>query len=217
MPLKPLKQKRSDGWLFLLWWQVFGPSALSRNQLQVIKRKWFLHYVLYLEPMKDRNDKKWIAIIILIASLVFFVMGFMYPLLQSGFSIGPFTIKSDYVYISTSFRYFFDKGEIFIGLLLLFFTIIFPIIKYIFLFITLLGRKLPRHSIFATALEIINKWSMLDVFVVAVLILNMKFDSSIIVSKLEAGTTLFAVSVVLLMTSSFIARKMIIQKEESGK
>lgn len=58
---------------------------------------------------------------------------------------------------------------------------------------------------------------MLDVFVVAVLILNMKFDSSIIVSRLEAGTTLFAVSVVLLMTSSFIARKMIIQKEESGK
>lgn len=58
---------------------------------------------------------------------------------------------------------------------------------------------------------------MLDVFVVAVLILNMKFDSSIIVSKLEAGTTLFAVSVVLLMTSSFIARKMIIQKEEASK
>jgi uncharacterized paraquat-inducible protein A len=52
---------------------------------------------------------------------------------------------------------------------------------------------------------------MLDVFVVAVLILNMKFDSSIIVSKLEAGTTLFAMSVVLLMTSSFIAKKMIDQ------
>lgn len=176
-----------------------------------------MHYVLYLDPMKDSSDRKWVAIIILVASLIFFVMGFMYPLLQSGFGIGPFTIKSDYVYISTSFRYFFDKGEVFIGLLLLFFTIIFPILKYIFLFITLLGRTLPRHGAFATALEIINKWSMLDVFVVAVLILNMKFDSSIIVSKLEAGTTLFAVSVVLLMTSSFIARRMIIKKEETGK
>ena len=62
---------------------------------------------------------------ILIVSLLFFLLGFMYPLLQSGFGIGPFTIKSDYVYISTSFRYFFDKGEVFIGLLLLFFTIIF--------------------------------------------------------------------------------------------
>ena len=154
---------------------------------------------------------------ILIVSLLFFLLGFMYPLLQSGFGIGPFTIKSDYVYISTSFRYFFDKGEVFIGLLLLFFTIIFPIIKYVFLFLTLMGRKLPRHGAVATALEIINKWSMLDVFVVAVLILNMKFDSSIIVSKLEIGTTLFAISVLFLMTSSFIARKMIDDKPEPDK
>ncbi len=167
--------------------------------------------------MKQGNDRRWIAIIVLIASLIFFILGFMYPLLQSGFGIGPFTIKSDYVYISTSFRYFFDKGEVFIGLLLLFFTIIFPIIKYIFLFLTLLGRKTPRHGAVATALEIINKWSMLDVFVVAVLILNMKFDSDIIVSKLEAGTTLFAVSVLLLMTSSFIAKKMIDNKQDPEK
>ncbi|MEO7984678.1 MAG: paraquat-inducible protein A [Bacteroidota bacterium] len=167
--------------------------------------------------MNHRNDKKWIAIMILVASLIFFILGFMYPLLQTGFGIGPFTIKSDYVYISTSFRYFFDKGEVFIGFLLLFFTIIFPILKYIFLFLTLLGRKIPRHGVVATALEIINKWSMLDVFVVAVLILNMKFDSSIIVSRLESGTTLFAVSVLLLMTSSFVARKMIIVQEQSGK
>jgi paraquat-inducible protein A len=159
--------------------------------------------------MKAVTDKKMISIIILIASLIFFVLGFNYPLLQSGFGIGPFTFKSDYVYISTSFRYFFNKGEVFVGFLLLFFTIIFPVIKYIFLFLTLLGRKVPRHGTVATALEIINKWSMLDVFVVAVLILNMKFDSTIIVSKLESGTTLFAISVVLLMTSSFIAKKIV--------
>ncbi len=146
---------------------------------------------------------------LLIVSLCFFILGFMYPLLRTGFGIGPFTIKEDYVYISTSFRYFFDNGEVFIGLLLLFFTIIFPIIKYIFLFLTLSGRKMPRHTAIATALEIINKWSMLDVFVVAVLILNMKFGSAIIVSRLESGTTLFAISVLLLMTSSLIARKMI--------
>lgn len=159
--------------------------------------------------MKGTNDRRWIALLVLIVSAVFFALGFMYPLLQSGFGIGPFTIKKDYVYISTSFRYFFDQGEVFIGLLLLFFTIIFPVIKYIFLFATLLGRKIPRHHFVSTALEIINKWAMLDVFVVAVLILNMKFDSTIIISKLEAGTTLFAISVILLMTSSFVAKKLI--------
>ena len=154
---------------------------------------------------------------VLIASALFFIMGFMFPLLKTGYGIGPFTLKSDYIYLSTSFRFFFDKGEVFIGFLLLFFTIIFPILKYIFLFLTLLGRKLPRNHFFSTALEIINKWSMLDVFVVAVLILNMKFDSTIIVSKLENGTSLFAISVVLLMISSYITRKMIDQQRNPGK
>ena len=58
---------------------------------------------------------------------------------------------------------------------------------------------------------------MLDVFVVAVIILNMKFDSDIILSKLGSGTTLFAISVVLLMTSSFIAGKLINQQEKTEK
>jgi paraquat-inducible protein A len=163
--------------------------------------------------MKNRIDRKAAALIVLFVSILFFAMGFMYPLLQTGFGIGPFTLRRDYIYLSTSFRYFFDKGEVFIGFLLLFFTIIFPILKYIFLLLTLLGQRFPRHHYISTVLEIINKWSMLDVFVVAVLILNMKFDSTIIISKLESGTTLFAISVVLLMASSFIARKFIAQQQ----
>lgn len=131
----------------------------------------------------------------------------MFPLLQTGYGIGPIRIKSEYIYLSSSFNYFFDKGEFFIGFLLLFFTIIFPILKYIFLFITLLGKKLPRHQLMSTALDIINKWSMLDVFIVALVLLNMKFDSAIIVSEMESGTTLFALSIVLMMISSFIIRK----------
>lgn len=163
--------------------------------------------------MKKADNRKWTAVLLLLASILFFVLGFMYPLLQSGFSIGPFTIKRDYVFLSTSFRYFFDKGELFIGLLLLFFTIIFPILKYIFLILTLAGRRFPRHHWVGDILEVINKWAMLDVFVVAVLILNMKFDSNIIISKLEVGTTLFAVSVVLLMICSMVAGKLLRQQK----
>src|ERR1700741_3537667 len=128
--------------------------------------------------MINENDRKRTAVIILIASAIFFSMGFMFPLLKTGYGIGPVTLSKDYVYLSSSFRYFFDHGEIFIGILLLFFTILFPILKYIFLFLTLFGHKFPRHHSISIILEIINKWAMLDVFVVAVLILNMKFDSN---------------------------------------
>src|SRR5688572_19090447 len=153
---------------------------------------------------KDRNS---IALTVLVASALFFAMGFMFPLLQTGYGVGPIRLQSEDIYLSTSFQFFFDKGEFFVGSVLLFFTIIFPVLKYIFLFVTLLGKKLPKQRFLGTALEIINKWSMLDVFVVAVLLLNMKFDSTFIVSDLQAGTTLFELSIVLMMAASFIARK----------
>jgi paraquat-inducible protein A len=167
--------------------------------------------------MKKRDDQKWMALLLLITSALFFCMGFMFPLLKTGYGIGPFTIRADYIYISSSFRYFFGHGEAFIGVLLLFFTIIFPVIKYIFLFVTLSGFTLPKRRFLNTALEIINKWAMLDVFVVALLILNMKFDSTIIVSKLQSGTTLFAISVVLMMVSSIITGKFSLQPPEMNK
>ena len=74
---------------------------------------------------------------------------------------------------------------------------------------------MPRHLRVSTALEIINKWAMLDVFVVAVLILNMKFDSVIIISKLEHGTTLFAISIVLMMICSFVTGKALREQNQS--
>ena len=167
--------------------------------------------------MKANENTRWIAIMLLAASGLFFVLGLNYPLLQTGYGIGPITIKSDYVYLFTSFQYFFAQGEIFIGFLLLFFTIIFPILKYFFLAITLAGRRLPRHHTVNTVLEIINKWAMLDVFVVAVLILNMKFDSAIILSKLQVGTSLFAISIILLMACSFIIQRSLRRGEPTDK
>ncbi len=158
--------------------------------------------------MRSEADKRWTAIIILIVSAIFFGLGLMYPILQTGYGIGPITLRQEKIYLASSFNYFFDQGEVFVGFILLFFTLIFPILKYIFLFYLLSGRTIPRQGPISTVLEIINKWSMLDVFVVAVLILNMKFSSDIIISRLEAGTSLFAVSVLLLMVASFLARKL---------
>ena len=155
-----------------------------------------------------RNDKRLTAIIVLSLSAFFFVLGMMYPLMQTGYGIGPITLRQEKIYLISSFSYFFNQGEVFIGLILLFFTIIFPVIKYLFLFYVLAEHKLPAQKSVTNLLEIINKWSMLDVFVVAVLILNMKFSSEIIISRLEAGTSLFAISIVLLMTASLVAGRM---------
>ena len=137
------------------------------------------------------HEKKTVALTLLAVSIFFFVMGLTLPILQSGFSLGPIRLRQEFIYLGTSYNYFFEQGEYFIGVLLLFFTIIFPTLKYIFLLLTLGGLRLKGHQGLGIIMEVINKWAMLDVFVVAVLILNLKFDSNLIVSKVESGTTYF--------------------------
>lgn len=157
-----------------------------------------------MNPGSLISDRKAAAAILWTSSLIFFILGFNYPMLESGFGIGPFTFKHDYIYLGSSFNYFFSRGEIFIGSILLTFTIILPILKYVLVLLTLTGRHYRR---FQVVMEIIQKWAMLDVFVVAVLILNLKFDSTVIISRLGSGTSLFALSVILLMICSLVLKQ----------
>lgn len=161
--------------------------------------------------MLKPGDKKTFAWISLIISIFFFIMGLTHPILQSGYGFGPIRLRQEFIYLGSSFKYFFKEGEYFVGALLLIFTLIFPITKYLFLGVTLMNQKLTKRFAIGNFLDILNKWAMLDVFVVALLILNMKFDSDIIVSELEAGTTYFAISIVLLMITSRLIKKLSIK------
>ena len=86
------------------------------------------------------------------------------------------------------------------------FSIVFPILKYLVLATKIIGIKLPGSGILHILLEIINKWAMLDVFVVSLLILSLKMDghSMILWSGLGIGTTYFAASIVGLLVTTFI-------------
>lgn len=158
--------------------------------------------------MSKNIIRKLSLLLLLAASIFFFVMGLTHPILESGlgFLYGLVTINHEYIYLSGAFSYFFNKGEVFIGVLLLVFTIIMPILKYIFLLLAIFNVRFKKQKTVTAALDVINKWSMLDVFVVALVILNMKFGSKVIISNLKEGTTYFAISVVLLMVCSFLLK-----------
>jgi paraquat-inducible protein A len=152
--------------------------------------------------------KKTYLLLLLAASVCFFIMGLNHPILETGLGLlnGRVTINHEFIYLSTAFRYFFNKGEVFIAVLLLVFTIILPVIKYIFITLAVFNIRFRNDTAFFIVLDVVNKWSMLDVFVVALVLLNMKFDSLVVISNLKAGTTYFAISVLLLMVASLILK-----------
>jgi paraquat-inducible protein A len=104
-----------------------------------------------------------------------------------------------------SLELFWELKEYFLFFLVLIFTLVFPATKYVFL---ILNRLLSKQWM-ASLLSKITKWSMLDVFVVAVMLLAFKMDSGIIQFKIEVGTYYIAISVLL----SLLIPKKSIQKE----
>jgi paraquat-inducible protein A len=153
--------------------------------------------------------KKQIAIVLYLCSIILFILGLINPVLENSFLVG---LSKKSIYLLSSIQYFFDEKEYFIGILILTFTVIFPIFKYIFIALRFLNVKFGQTKWVVYLIEIINKWAMLDVFVVALIIVNMKFNSLIISASIEIGTTFFAISVLLLMFASWILRK---HEEES--
>jgi paraquat-inducible protein A len=142
---------------------------------------------------------KFPAILLYLASIAFFVYGMLSPIMSSTM----FLLYKKDIYLIDSVGFFFDEGELFIGVLILIFTFILPILKYIYLGLKLLGVRFAPSRISEIIIDIINKWAMLDVFVVALIIINMKMNSAIIKSTLKMGATYFAISIILLMICSF--------------
>ena len=139
--------------------------------------------------------------LILLISIVFFVLGLIYPLLSTKQQVLGIVLKYKEVRLFDSIRMFYESNDYLLSLVILLFTIVLPIIKFIEL-INRIHKFINIPKKINNFLHFIDKWSMLDVFLVALLLLNFKMDSNIIVMKLKIGTTFIALSVIIRMLSS---------------
>jgi paraquat-inducible protein A len=136
------------------------------------------------------HKKKILGTATLIFSIVFFAMGMYFPLLSTHKQI---IFKFNYTEISVfqSITMFWEDKEYFLAAIILLFTFIIPVIKYIELIFRTISNKESTKTI-----QNLDKWNMLDVFLVALLLLNFKMNSNIIVMQLKIGTTFIALSVI---------------------
>ena len=145
--------------------------------------------------------KKILIYVVLFTSIILFILGLYYPILSTKTEILGFTLKHENIWLFTSIKYFFNNEEYLLGAVILFFTFLFPIIKYLDLINRVTGfieiNEKTEHI-----LSLTDKWSMLDVFIVALLILNYKMNSSIIFMSIQTGTTFLAASIILRMSIS---------------
>jgi len=122
------------------------------------------------------------------ASFTLYIIALFSPLLKSR----RFLVYHEAPNVFESISFFLSKNEGFIALLLIVFVLVFPLAKYI---LTGLAIFTKMDTKLTPIIAKVGKWSMLDVFVVAVIVVNFKMNSAIVKMEIAHGTVLFALAV----------------------
>ncbi len=143
--------------------------------------------------------------VLLLLSFVLFLIGIFVPVL----TFKKFFIFSSQVSIITGLFQLFSEGYPILFVLIFGFSIVLPLFKLLFL-IGLVNGLFPhpdRHKKILHWIAQYGKWSMMDVFVVALLIVTVRLRAMADV-KVHFGLYAFAASVILTMiaTSKIIKR-----------
>ena len=137
-----------------------------------------------------------------ILTLALFVSSLVSPL----FTLEKFYFFSNTVTLLSALEDLLKKGHVILFLIIFVFSILFPLFK---LSIMLYIWNAPAGAIVQKLLKLIHhlgKWSMLDVFVVALMIVSIKFDQVAEV-KIHYGLYLFLSAVILSMLISAVSTR----------
>jgi len=147
----------------------------------------------------DKFNKSLINVMLILATVVF-AIGVWAPILTLKkliFVKSTFSVLSGIVQL-------FSEGQYGLFVLITGFTLLLPAVKMIVLFTALNGkRELEWQRRYVGWLSLLGKWSMLDVFVVAILIASVKLGS-IASIEIHYGLYLFAASVLMMMVSTHL-------------
>ncbi len=140
-----------------------------------------------------------LIILMLVASMGFFVAGIFLPFT----SVTKLWLFNNQVSVYRGLIVLWKAGEIFLFLILFVFTVCFPFVKINAMLALWVSPRLDKEQAGKLYHFVSNlgKWSMLDVFVLAILVLTVKSSG---VANIEVGTGffLFFVSVMLTQISS---------------
>ena len=150
--------------------------------------------------MMTSNPKAGSAVVfMLLAAMACFIAGIILPFT----AVTKLWLFENQISVCRGLVVLWKADELFLFLILLVFTICFPFVKINALLALWLypGLKAEQARSFFKFVSHLGKWSMLDVFVIAILVLTIK-SSGVASIKVGIGFYLFFVSVMLTQCAS---------------
>ena len=143
--------------------------------------------------------------LLLVITLLLFIAGVSLPIL----TITKLLVVSNEVSILTGLLQLIDEHQYFIFVVIFLFSIVLPILKLYYLFL-LSAKKTVDNQAYSKYLHLMHRygrWSMLDVFVIAILIMTVKLGALASV-EIELGMFYFTTAVILLMMITSVMVKL---------
>ncbi len=181
-------------------------EAYSMHRRNVVLASWGLVCIAvtllslgYMQSSKGLPNM--ISQHLLSISLLFLSIGLLTPIFSLVVSqnvpiLQQIVLKQDSKGILDTIETLFGAGQIFVALLLLIFSVVTPVVKTVLTFLVLSGRD--RTGALARFVKTVGKWSMADVFVVALLLAIFSLGSDGLTdARLGIGLYFFAGYVLL--------------------
>jgi len=156
--------------------------------------------------IKAHPQAGWKIVVMLLAALGLFVAGIIQPFT----AVTKLWLFENQISVFRGLITLWQAGELFLFLILFVFTVAFPFVKINALLVLWLRPKLPpgqAQTLFRFTSNL-GKWSMLDVFIVAILVLTVK-SGGLASIKVQDGFFLFFFSVMLTQVASFWTGKVV--------
>lgn len=144
--------------------------------------------------------------VLLAGALLLFGLGVFFPF----FTVTKLWVFHDAVSVASGLITLFAEREYFLCGILTLFTLVFPLVKLGLLSLIWLerGHDLARMRRLHHRVENLGKWSMLDVFVVAILIVAMK-SASVADIRIGLGVYLFTFSVIATQAATIAIERLL--------
>ena len=149
--------------------------------------------------LKSSGTRGWIVVFLLVCAFALYLAGLFRPFTQ----VTKLWIFQDEVSVIGGMVSLWEAGEFFLFGILFVFTVTFPAVKILALLAIWLVPGLTRDSAQSMFRFVshMGKWSMLDVFVVAILVILLR-SGSIAEIAIRDGVFLFTSSVLLTMLAA---------------
>ncbi len=157
----------------------------------------------------DRKQQIIALQIIVILNAALFLGGIFTPMI----TLKKFVLFSNTFSIISGIQTLLQEGKIFLFLIITIFSLLLPATKLIVIFLVLRQKTKEKLQRYLHLMHMYGKWSMLDVFVVGIMVVVVKIDGMIKV-ELHYGFYIFTSAVLLTMILTTLVSRLDPTSEE---